>query len=572
MISGLRTFPLPPLLSSVSPLLLFFSALVFNVQGAAAFHPAKLAEIDSAIEECIRTNGTPGAVFWLECDGQSYHRAYGNRALAPQRESMTEDTVFDAASLTKVIATTPAVLLLVQRSQIDLDAPVVQYIPAFQQHAKDGITVRQLLTHSSGLRPDLSLSPVWSGYNTAIDLACAEKLVSQPGTTFRYSDINFLVLGEIVQRVTGMALANFVQKEIFGPLGMKDTRFTPSPELTSRIAPTELTDGQMLHGTVHDPTARRMGGVAGHAGLFTTAADLARFARMMLQEGQLDSIRLFQPQTVRLMTQVQTPDGVAARRGLGWDIDSGYSRPRGNVFPLGSYGHTGFTGTCVWIDPFSRSFYIFLSNRVHPDGKGNVLPLEARLGTLAAEAIAGYDFIHVAGGLAPRVASASPAALARAAALGHSVRNGIDTLVFQQFAPLRGLKVGLITNHTGTDAERNPTIDLLHCAADVQLVALFSPEHGIRGTLDEARLRQQRRTDRVACLQPVRETVMPPSQNSSATWMRWFLTSRTSAAASIPIPPPWALPRSGRARPASVLRPGSRQPNRRHRRWSAFAR
>jgi uncharacterized protein YbbC (DUF1343 family) len=448
------------------------------------FHPAKLAEVDAAIHECIRTNGTPGAVFWVERGGTSYHHSYGQRALVPEAEAMTEETIFDAASLTKVLATTPAIMLLVQSGRIDLDAPVARYIPEFGSAGKDIITVRQLLTHTSGLRPDLSLNTPWSGYGKGIELACAEKTVSRPGTEFRYSDINFIVLGEIVHRVSGVPLADFVAREIYGPLHMVDTGYLPSKEKLGRIAPTERVDGEILRGKVHDPTARRMGGVAGHAGVFTTAADMARFARTLLNGGRLDNIELFKPETVHLMTSVQTSESIGARRGLGWDIDSGYSRPRGQLFPLGSYGHTGFTGTCLWIDPFSRTFWILLSNRVHPDGHGNVLPLEGALGTLAAEAVTGFDFTNVAGALAPRPGAGTREKRVRPT-LASQVFNGIDVLAQEQFGPLRGLKFGLITNHTGTDRERNSTIDLLFNAPGVSLLALFSPEHGIRGTRDE---------------------------------------------------------------------------------------
>ena len=196
----------------------------------------------------------------------------------------------------------------------------------------------------------------------------------------------------------------------------------------------------------------------------------------MLNEGQLDGVRIFKPATVRLMTSVQSPELVPARRGLGWDIDSPYSRPRGRLFPIGSYGHTGFTGTVLWIDPYSKSFYIFLSNRLHPDGKGNVVPLYTTLGTLAAEAVVGFDFTRVTGALMPRAKSlvgASP------------VLNGIDVLKRQNYAPLKKLRIGLITNHTGIDRQRNSTIDLLKNAPGVDLKALFSPEHGIRGEVDE---------------------------------------------------------------------------------------
>ena len=258
----------------------------------------------------------------------------------------------------------------------------------------------------------------------------------------------------------------------------------PAPEKIPRVAPTQITEGALLRGVVHDPTARYMGGVAGHAGIFTTAADLARFARMMLNEGELDGVRIFKPETIRLMTTVQT--GNPMRRGLGWDIDSGYSRPRGERFPLGSYGHTGFTGNAFWIDPFSKTFWILLSNRVHPDGKGNVLELYKSLGTVAAEAVTDFDFSYVPDALPPRVGEKPPAAKFELSNEVPSVLNGIDVLQKQRFAPLKSLKVGLITNHTGKNRQRYPTIDLLMNAPDVELKALFAPEHGLYGLLDEA--------------------------------------------------------------------------------------
>src|SRR5204863_3833652 len=193
-----------------------------------------------------------------------------------------------------------------------------------------------------------------------------------------------------------------VKREVYKPLGMKDTGFNPPKERLGRIAPTEVEDGVPVRGVVHDPRSRRMGGVAGHAGLFFTAADLARYASMLLNLGELDGVRIFKPETVKLMTSVQTPPEVTSRRGLGWDIDSSYSGPRGKIFPLGSYGHTGWTGTSLWIDPFSKTFVIFLSNRNHPTEKGNVQALRAKLGTLAAEAVADFNFANVPGALASR--------------------------------------------------------------------------------------------------------------------------------------------------------------------------
>ncbi|HEY0456175.1 MAG TPA: exo-beta-N-acetylmuramidase NamZ domain-containing protein, partial [Verrucomicrobiae bacterium] len=281
-------------------------------------------------------------------------------------------------------------------------------------------------------------------------------------------------------------LNEFAAAEIYKPLKMSETTYLPAQKFLSRIAPTDNTAGKMLRGIVHDPTARMMGGVAGHAGLFTTIADLARFARMMLNEGELDGVRIFKPETIKLMTTVHSPEVVGARRGLGWDIDSGYSRLRGKLFPIGSYGHTGFTGTAIWIDPFSKSFWIFLSNRVHPDGKGNILPLQATLGTIAAEAIDDFDFANVPGALPVQVASTVSAAPARPSNRKPAeVLNGIDVLIKQNFAPLKKLRLGLITNHTGIDRHRRPTIDLLKSAPEVELKALFSPEHGIRGEADE---------------------------------------------------------------------------------------
>jgi uncharacterized protein YbbC (DUF1343 family)/CubicO group peptidase (beta-lactamase class C family) len=456
---------------------------------ATSFRQQKLAEMDKAVQEAIADKKCPGGVVWLEHRGAVYQKAYGNRAIVPADEPMTADTIFDAASLTKVIATTPAIMLLVERGQIALDAPVKTYIPEFVGGGKDEVTIRHLMTHTSGLRPGIENRSGWKGQAAAIQKASAEVLQNPPGTIFRYSDINYFVLGEVVQRVSHKPLEQFVATEIYQPLGMKDTGYMPPKSKLNRIAPTEVVNGVPFRGVVHDPTARNMGGVAGHAGLFTTAADLAKYARMLVNGGALEKGRLFKAETVQLMTQVQTPESVGTRRGLGWDIDSSYSGPRGTLFPLGSYGHTGWTGTSLWIDPFSQSFLIFLSNRNHPDEKGSVLPLRHKLGTLAAEAISDFNFAAVPGALASRDPSMASARTAGAAGRNEpptaQVLNGIDVLVKQRFAPLKGLRVGLVTNHTGQDRDRNPTIDLLKAAPDVELKVLFSPEHGIRGAMDE---------------------------------------------------------------------------------------
>lgn len=431
------------------------------ILAALAFAATTLRDLDRAIERAIAQHNVPGAVYRLGHGGKVYERAYGHRALVPRAERMTRDTIFDAASLTKVVATTPAIWLLIERGKVELDAPLNRYIA----EARGDITIRHLLTHTSGLRPDLDLGTPWSGYDTAIAMAVREEPVNAPGYVFRYSDINFELLGEVVRRVSGEPLDVFAKREIFAPLGMRDTTFNPRP--SPRIAPTEFADGAMLRGVVHDPTARRMGGVAGHAGLFTTAADLAKYARMLLRGGT----PIFKRETVEAMTSVQTPPNVAVRRTGGFDLDSSYSRPRGTLFPVSSYGHTGFTGTILWIDPASKTFYIFLSNRVHPNGKGDVRALQVELGTLSARA---------AGLREP-----APRPRVDWVTRGDDVANGIDTLVAKRFAPLRGMKLGVITNQTGIDRSGNPTIDLLRSAPGVDVRAIFSPEHGLFGAVDD---------------------------------------------------------------------------------------
>jgi uncharacterized protein YbbC (DUF1343 family) len=416
----------------------------------------KLAAFDAAIAKAIEAKQIPGGVLHFESAGTSYHKSYGQRAVSPAPEPISEDTIYDAASLTKVIATTTSVMRLVEQGKLDLDAPVVSYLPAFGQNGKEAITVRLLLTHMSGLRPDIDIKPFWSGYEAGVRLACEEKLRNAPGSTFVYSDINFIILGELVRIASGRRLDVYAAEEIFRPLKMIDSTFNPPAAKYPRIAPTELTDGHMLRGVVHDPTTRAMGGVAGHAGLFTTAADLARFARMILNRGELDGVRILKAETVATMTRVH--NNGSDRRGLGWDIDSRFSSLRGPWFPAGTtFGHTGFTGTSIWLDPATSTFVIFLSNRVHPTGKGDASPVRRALSTVAGEII-GRD--------------------------KDATLNGIDVLVREDFARLRGLRIGLITNHSGRDRQGRATIDLLHGAKDVKLVALFSPEHGIRGNAD----------------------------------------------------------------------------------------
>jgi uncharacterized protein YbbC (DUF1343 family)/CubicO group peptidase (beta-lactamase class C family) len=457
--------------------------LLAGMAGAGEFYEDRLAAMDSAVKRSIAQGGLPGGVLWLERKDTTHARAFGSRALVPKREPMTPDTVFDAASLTKVVATTPAVMKLVEQGRIDLEKEVAAYLPEFAGDGRERIRVRHLLTHVSGLRAGISVQGDWTGIQGAYEMICVEKPKTAPGSTYLYSDINFILLGILVERVSGKALDVYCEEEIFVPLKMTETRFLPLRNTpVVRIAPTErLPGGKVLRGEVHDPTARKMGGVAGHAGLFTTAADLARFARMMLGGVDLAKTRVFKPESVAMMTRVSTPDGVP-RRGLGWDIDSPYTGLRGMVFPVGGFGHTGWTGTSLWIDPYSETFLVFLSNRNHPRG-GNVLPLQAELGTLAAQAVRQFNMAHVPGAL-----PADPGRRPIAVPVTREVWNGIDVLKRDDFSMLQGMKVGLVTNHTGLDRERGTSIDALHEAPGVELVALFSPEHGIRGELDREKI------------------------------------------------------------------------------------
>jgi uncharacterized protein YbbC (DUF1343 family)/CubicO group peptidase (beta-lactamase class C family) len=408
--------------------------LVFLVllAGCATLRAPQLPAIDSAINTAIAEKRIPGGVLWIERDGRVYRRAYGNRALVPNVEKMTVDTIFDAASITKPVATASSIAVLMQQGKVALDEKVRTYLP---EYGDAEVTVRHLLTHTSGLRAG---GDPWK-----------ERPQNKPGAVFRYSDMNYMLLGEIVKRVSGEPLDVFAKKHVFEPLGMRDTGFRPSPN--KRIAPTE----NGLRGVVHDPASRAMGGVAGHAGMFTTAADLARFARFAM--------------THPLLSADVTPPEVAIRRTGGFDLDSAYSRPGGDRFPAGSFGHTGWTGGFLWIEPQSHSFYIFLSNRVHPDGKGSVIALQKQLGDLVGEAF----------GFAPH-----------ARRVGHvtggaDAQNGIDVLHASGYEALRGMRIGLITNQSGIDRTGNPAVDLLRSAPGVTLAAIFTPEHGLRGTLDD---------------------------------------------------------------------------------------
>ena len=454
---------------------------------------------DAAIERAIAADEVPGAVLLVGHRGKVvYRRAYGERAVMPRREAMTTDTIFDVASLTKVFATTPSILRLMEQGKLRLADPVAKYLPDFAAKGKDQITIRQLMTHTGGL-PPIPKTPDDANTEQVLKWIYEAEPIAPPGMIFVYSDCDFILLGEIVHKLSGQRLDEFSASNFFAPLGMKDTRFLPPADWKPRIAPTEEIDlptgakagsgqGHLLRGVVHDPRARGMGGVAGHAGLFATADDLARFCFVLLAGGMAPSgTRLLTRESIALATQPENPPWVPSLRGLGWDIDSTFSSPRGDLFPVGtSYGHTGFTGTAVWIDPSSETFVILLGNSVHPHGRPPLSSLRSKVSTAVAAAIEKSETGVPASSASPPRESALWRGLnaARPMYRRGQTKTGLDVLVAENFAPLAGKKIGLITNHTGVARDGRTTLDLLSHATGVQLVALFSPEHGIAGAAD----------------------------------------------------------------------------------------
>ena len=469
---------------------LLLGLLLFSVAACAEPSPdAKLSVIDSIVHDAIAQGQIPGAVVVIGHNGKViYRKAFGSRALKPRREVMTLSTVFDCASLTKVVVTTTAVMQLWEKGKFRMADPVAKYIPEFGTHGKDDITIRQLLVHYSGLAPDLDLTKPFSGKETTYRMAFDETPERAPGSRFVYSDINFEVLGALVEKLSGESLDEYAQKHIFIPLGMKDSRFTPPASWIARIAPTEEDENHhMLRGVVHDPTARRMGGVAGHAGLFSTADDLAKFAQALLDGGH----GVLAPATIAKMTSPQQPASATAVRGFGWDIDSPFSTNRGELLPVGSFGHTGFTGTSLWIDPTTKTYIVIMTNAVHAGDKGTAVSLRTKAATAVAVALD----LHPGAAEQLRLATTTgysemQSGARRVAVRNGEVKTGIDVLEEKNFGPLRSQtgsevrKIGLVTNQTGVDSEGRRTIDVLAHAAGISLDVIFSPEHGVTGTLD----------------------------------------------------------------------------------------
>ncbi len=532
---------------------LYSSAVSASAQGlpvaapqAVGMNAAKLAQIDGLVNDAIKDKKLPGAVVLVGHKGKIvFRKAFGNRSLVPTVEPMTVDTIFDVASLTKPVATATSIMILVEQGKLRLSDTIGMYIPDIDDANAKKVTILQLLTHTSGYRPDFDLGEKWTGREGMLAALKKEKLRNPPGTKFVYSDIGFIVLREIHERVvkslSRVGPSNYfssglrLQGDLFLPIGMRDSSFLTlgkTPELTpemaegrysQRYAPTEnirgqnsylgssfegddKTGNQILRGQVHDPTAFRMGGIAGHAGLFSTADDLARYCQMILNNGTLDGRRVLSPQTVALMTRPVVVSEDGATRGLGWEINTSFSANRGELFPLGSFGHTGFTGTGLWIDRVSQTFVVFLSNRVHPDGKGDVGPLRAKVSTVVASAIedtpiekwkaAEADYNATVAAQIPKFVTGTQASLLASSPrnatasrmLASPVLNGIDILERDKFKQLEGLKIGLVTNHTGRNLAGKQTIDILNEAKNVKLIAMFAPEHGIRGELDTEKI------------------------------------------------------------------------------------
>jgi CubicO group peptidase (beta-lactamase class C family) len=412
----------------------------------------EFATVSELMNDAIVAEKLPGGVVVIGHGGRiAFERAYGSRKLAGEpgldgvpgpAEPMTTDTIFDIASLTKPLATATAVLQLYQQGKVGLDDPVQMYLPDFNpanDPLRAQVTVRMLLTHTSGEPIDVALHDPWglavADQAEGVRRALTMPLQSAPAEVFRYADINYILLGALIEKLTRETEDAYAQENIFAPLGMTETRYLPPPSLLPRIAPTAIDDessadpsknpdfGRLLRGVVHDPTARRMGGVAGHAGVFSTAHDVSLFAQALLDRlaGRPSTFPLSQA-TLELMTTPQQPghndgqvqaanDAIRAAIaqapnatdpllaphypaiegqqlfGFGWDIDTDFSKPRGLDFPVGSFGATGFTGTSLWMDPGSDTYVILLANSIHLRGSPPISGLRGDVATAAAQAL-----------------------------------------------------------------------------------------------------------------------------------------------------------------------------------------
>ena len=358
-----------------------------------------LARLDGLVEAAVARRDFPGAVLVVARKGKIvYRKAFGLAQTVPEPRPLTADMIFDQASVTKPVATATAVMLLVERGRIRLWDKVKTYVPSFTTwYGEKGLPgedarLFHLLTHTSGLPPYTDAKEVAKALgDPCTTAALAAYIAAIPkerpvGAAFVYSCLNYITLAHIVETVGGESLADFTAANIFRPLGMTRTFFRPPVELLEACVPTEVVDGRPLRGVVHDPLARLQAGVSGNAGLFATADDLAVFAQMLLGGGALGGVRVLAPLTVGRMTEIFPPYG-AFGRGLGWDLETDYSTNGGDLFGPRSYGHTGYTGTSVWIDPETATSVVFLTNRVHPDDKGDIIALRSKVANVVAAAV-----------------------------------------------------------------------------------------------------------------------------------------------------------------------------------------
>lgn len=444
-----------------------------------------LTRIDKIVEDALAVKNMPGCVVCIGRHGKiAFLKSYGNKKVATENDfreiSTTTDTVYDLASLTKPIATATGIMILAEQGKIEIDAPVSTYLSEFRTPKKKSITTRQLLLHTAGFIPDNDMEDYLDGPEKAIKKLLALEPISEPGSTFSYSDVSFQMLGILIERISGTTLSDFTRDHIFTPLGMDETVFCPKGQLAKRTAPTI----NRKLGEVHDPRAFKMNGIAGHAGLFSTVDDLAVFASMLLGEGRLsEHVRILKPETVHLMKKANLISG--SYRALGWDMQSRYSGNRGKTMSPKAFGHGGFTGTSLWIDPIFDLFVIFLSNRVHPDGNGNIISLAGEIGTIAVDSIIDLpdDTLKTVNCVRKNIENFRKNCVSNDGT--KKVLAGIDVLCKNDFSVLKGKRVGLITNHTGLDQNGISVAVLLKAAPEIELVALFSPEHGFTGIFDQ---------------------------------------------------------------------------------------
>jgi CubicO group peptidase (beta-lactamase class C family) len=375
--------------SLLAPVTIFF-ILFRSVAFADAALPAvpdkveRTAKIDFLMGSAIARGLIAGGVVLVgNRKGVLFERAYGKSSAEPNAPLMDIDTIFDIASLTKVVATAPAILKLAEEKKLSLVDPVAKWFPEFAGKSKDDLRVLNLLTHTSGL-DDFPFAPS-NPLHSAVEGAANQKLKGEIGSRFRYADINFILLGEMVRRVTGTALDQYAAAYFFTPLGMNDTTFNPGPDKVSRCSATVSEENKTLLGLVQDPVSRQLGGVAGHAGVFSSGRDLARFCRMVLNDGEFEGRRILSARAVQQMTAPYFSRGGSVIRGLGWDISSPFSSPKGNGFSEASFGHTGYSGSSIWLDPSADIFVVLLTARLNYKNTKEFNQLRSDLSSFSAE-------------------------------------------------------------------------------------------------------------------------------------------------------------------------------------------